>query len=343
MAALGFVTVEIPKHPELKHKLCGLLGRPDGNQTNDFLDCNGVQQTPQPGIGLFNWAFGDSCIVPGNGAWDAKCFRDDADKKFEEHKKNIDPEVEKKVRELCKNNIGNPALVDCIKKAGRTPIDVEACVFDVLFMKSESERKAYIKNLMKGACEKEIEFKDTDSCCTRNLVPIYRLYSPEYVTNYYTPSVYHASYHSTVNPIRFYMEGSPGQVSWTPTDNCGCAGAPYTKIKVMYGPPGGGDRKTGKHLYLRENEVAAYEKLGYQKDLLADFYCAATAGQCGATIPWRRVPWNHGGQSLSHFLTANPKESPGSGEILCYIWPHPPQPKEWTRNNIYGRKDGDDF
>jgi len=328
--------VEIPKHPELKQKLCGLLGRPDGNQTNDFLDCNGVQQTPQPGIGLFNWAFGDSCIVPGNGAWDMKCFRDDAEKKHEEHKKNIDPEVEKKVRELCKANLENQAYIDCSKKLGRTPISVEACVFDVLFMKTESERKAYIKNLMKGHCEKEIEFKDTDTCA-QNLVPLYRIYSPEYITHCYTGSVYFTAYHTTQNPIRFYMEGSPGQVAST-AETCG-SGAPYTRINVMYGGPGG-DRKTGKHLHVRDSELAPFEKEGYGKHPEVEFFCAATPGQCGATIPLRRYIMNAGGKS--HVLTTNLKEAPGTFvDVLCYIWPHPPQAKEWTKMNLHGIKDGD--
>lgn len=335
MAALGFLTVEIPKHPELKQKLCGLLGRPDGNQTNDFLDCNGVQQTPQPGIGLFNWAFGDSCIVPGNGAWDMKCFRDDAEKKHEEHKKNIDPEVEKKVRELCKANLENQAYIDCSKKLGRTPISVEACVFDVLFMKTESERKAYIKNLMKGHCEKEIEFKDTNSCCARNLVALYRLYHPDSPTHFYTASTFDATYWSNQKP--FAWEGSPGLVASSASDNCGC-GAPYIRINVMSGlrPDG----KYGKHVYVRDNEVAAWEKEGYNRAPTVDMYCASTAGQCGATLPLRRYLLNSNGKW--QVLTTNPKETPGTFvDILCYIWPHPPQPKDWTKMFLYGIKDGD--
>jgi len=77
--AAAFINVEIPKHPELKQKLCGLLGRPDGNQPNDFLDCKGIQQTPQVGVGPFNWAFGDSCLVPDSGTFDMKCFRADVE------------------------------------------------------------------------------------------------------------------------------------------------------------------------------------------------------------------------------------------------------------------------
>jgi len=329
--------VETPKHPELKQKMCGLLGRPDGNQTNDFLDCNGVQQTPQAGYGPVNWAFGDSCIVPDNGVWDMKCFRDDADKKFEEHKKNIDPEVEKKIRELCKGNLENPDLVDCAKKAGRTPLQVEACVFDVLFMKSESERKQYIKHLMKAACEKEIEFKDANSCCAKNLVPLYRLYHPDSPTLFYTISTYAASYWSYIKP--FSWEGSPGLVALSASDNCGCGGGSFTRINDMNGVST--DRKFGKSCYARDNEMPAYEKEGYKKNTAnPDIYCAPTAGQCGATVPLRRYQLDANGKF--HVLTTNPKETRGTFvDILCYIWPPPPQTKDSTKMNLLGVKDGD--
>jgi len=174
-----------------------------------------------------------------------------------------------------------------------------------------------------------------DGCCRRNLVPLYRLYAPQYVTHWYTPSIYHASYHSTLNPIRFYMEGSPGRVASSATDNCGCAGPAYIKINVMYVPPGGAF-KTGKHIYAKDDEVAAYAKQGYQNNLLPNFYCATTAGQCGATIPLRRIP-NGQGQILSH----QPKEVAGQGSTLCYIWPHPSEPATWTKMNIYGTNGGE--
>jgi len=338
--AAAYINVQIPKHPELKQKLCGLLGRPDGNQANDFLDCKGVQQTPQVGVGPFNWAFGDSCIVPDAGVFDMKCFRADVDKQWEEHKKNIDPAVENKWREVCKANLENPELVKCAKKAGRTLISVEACVFDVLFLKSDSERKQFIKNLMRGPChEKEIEFKEPATNCVTNLVPLYRLYAPDYDTNYYTPSIYHASYHSTLNPIRFFLEGSPGQVA---SSAASCDGTAYTEVYVMYGPPGGNPpRQFGKHLYLRADELAANEKEGYQKGLLANFFCAAKAGQCGATIPLRRYVIPNGGRR--QVLTINPRENPQltPSDTLCYIWPHPPQPAEWTKLPIYNFKGAD--
>lgn len=92
------------------------------------------------------------------------------EKQWEEHKKNIDPAVENKWRKVCKDNLENPVLVECAKKAGRNLITVEACVFDVLFLKSDNERREFIKKLMKGPChEKDIPFNDNTPCDTQNL------------------------------------------------------------------------------------------------------------------------------------------------------------------------------
>jgi len=188
---------------------------------------------------------------------------------------------------------------------------------------------------MKGHCEKEIEFKDTASCCAKNLVPLYRLYHPDSPTHFYTASTYDASYWSNQKP--FSWEGSPGMVATSASDNCGC-GAPYTRVNMMFGL--GTDRKYGKHIYVRDNEVPAYEKEGYQKAANQDVYCASTAGQCGATLPLRRYTLISNGKS--QVLTTNPKETPGTFvDILCYIWPPPPQSKDWTKMNLFGIKGGD--
>lgn len=151
------------------------------------------------------------------------------------------------------------------------------------------------------------------------------------------------------------MESSPGMVAGSASDHCG-SGAPFLKVTSGYGPPGG-DCKTGKNVRSKPNEMAAFEKEGYVMFPIDDFYCATTAGQCGATLPLRRYGLNRkildtsfyvlfryllnsGGKS--HLLTTNPKEAPGTFvDILCYIWPHPPQPAEWTKMNLHGIKGGD--
>jgi hypothetical protein len=337
------LSVDIPRHPELKQKACGLLGRPNDVQKDDFVDSNGKEQTPQPGYGPFNWAFGDSWIVPGSGAWNSKCFRDDADKQIEEHNNNIDPAQKKRAEEICKENLENPALVDCAKKLGRSLPDVEACVFDVMFMKSESERKEMVKAMLKTfatACDKEIPFKDSEPCCPTNLGPLYRLYSKYYTTHYYTPSIYHASVHSALDVAgRYFMESSPGRVA-NSAKVCECQ---LTRVISMLRPPVTG--LAYAHFYTTDPaEAAVFSKKtpAFKEYNDHDWYCAKTP-QCGATVPLRRYALTNG----AFIYSTNPKEGAkivAGGHkdegILCYIWPHS-QPAVWSKMQLYGIEGGD--
>lgn len=56
------ISVDIPRHPELKDNLHGLLGRWNDNPADDSIDANGKKQTLD---NKFSWAFGDSWIVRG--------------------------------------------------------------------------------------------------------------------------------------------------------------------------------------------------------------------------------------------------------------------------------------
>lgn len=56
------ISVDIPRHPELKNNTHGLLGRWNDNPDDDSIDASGKKQTLDE---KFSWEFGDSWIVRG--------------------------------------------------------------------------------------------------------------------------------------------------------------------------------------------------------------------------------------------------------------------------------------
>jgi hypothetical protein len=334
------VVVDVPRHPELKAKACGILGTPNGNKADDCQLSTGKNCTHEPGFdpqGVKNRPFGDSWIVPGNGVWSADCFPPEEQKKIDDFINNIPPETKKRIEQLCKDNAGNPAVVNCAKKLGQSPRPVEECIFDAQFLKTEKEQKEFIKTIVQAAavsCDIDIPFIEgppAKGCCMKNLTPLFRQYSNA-DDHFYTVNLPEAVAASTTNPRKYVFEGSPGFVAVTP-DDCSC-GANPTALKPVYRLFKGTANRDDHFYTMCPIETARFEKeKGYTREGIA-FYCVEkTEGLCGATLPLWRVHRTQAATNggFDHFYTTNEAEAKAQiaqgavdEDMLCYIWPSPP-------------------
>lgn len=335
---IHFLSIDIPKHPELQQKACGLLGTPNGNKADDCRLSTGETCTHQIGFdpkGQFNLKFGNSWIVPGAGAWEAFCFPPEDVEKHENIFNNIPPEDLKRIEQLCKDNIGNPAVNDCAKQLGIPPPDFEECVFDARFLQTAEEQREFIKTMLEGwavVCKKQIPFVDNGNqgaCCTKNmgmknLSPVYRLVSTILDNHHYTVGVPEVISATTTHPGKYAIEGVQGFVATTP-DDCKCAAG--TVLKPVYRLFKQISATKADHFFTTcPIEAGKAIEKGYGKEGIA-FYCVEkTAGLCGATLPLFRVLRGH-----DHFYTTNEAEYQNAikagatdEDMLCFIWPTPP-------------------
>jgi len=336
--AWAYHSIDIPKHPELEKKACGLLGSPNGNPGDDCKLSTGEKCTHQPGFdpqGVFNVPLGNSWTVPGFGAWAADCFPEEEQKEHDKLINNIPPETKKRVEQLCKDNIGNPEVQDCAKKLGRLPPTVEECAFDAQLLPTEEAQKEFIKTALQTwavGCKKDIPFVDTGKgeCCKKNvgmknLAPVYRLYSPILDNHHYTMAVPEVISATVTHPGKYVLENAVGFAAATPEDcNCGAG----TILKPVYRHFKQISATKADHFFTTcpIESANAVAKLGYVKEGIA-FYCVEkTEGACGATVPLFRVLRGH-----DHFYTSDEPEykrviAGGSNDedMLCFIWPNPP-------------------
>jgi len=314
----GAFTLNLPKHPEIAAKACGLLGRPNGNKADDFIDANRIQQPPVvtdwaagTGIGPFNWDFGNSWIVSENDRYAAECLKADMEKKFQEHKEKIKNKEEDKARitQLCKATLQSAEALECANKLNRPPPNIDECVFDALFLDTEAKQKEWIRGIAAGLaahCGKHVPFFDVP--CNKNLVVLYRLYRAvsaiRPADTSYTPSLAGA-----LRETAYKITGSPGLVATSASD---CLNDP-AGFKAIW------DGKNTDDTFFSDSDAEIQQK-GYS---VGDrrFFCAKNPGECGATLPLYRFL-----TGTDYYLTTNVADGAnstnGEKKILCYIWPN---------------------
>jgi hypothetical protein len=138
------LSIDTPRHPELKDHIHGLLGRWNDKPDDDSVDANGVKQPLDEG---FSWAFGDSWIVPGGRTKTPDCVRDDAVKNKDDHINKVDPKIKENAEKWCKEALENPELTACAKKLHRAVPLHKNCVIDLIFLDSDAARKKYLKEI----------------------------------------------------------------------------------------------------------------------------------------------------------------------------------------------------
>jgi len=139
------VSIDFPRHPELKDNSNGLLGRWNGNPDDDAIDANGQKQ---PLDDKFSWPFGDSWIIPGGRTKTAECVREEAKQVADKVVTETDPKLKENVEKQCKQALDSPELKACAKIAGRVVPLIKNCVTDLIFLDNDAERKAYIEDLI---------------------------------------------------------------------------------------------------------------------------------------------------------------------------------------------------
>jgi hypothetical protein len=140
------LSIDTPRHPELKNHLHGLLGRWNDNPDDDSVDATGKKQPLDDG---FSWAFGDSWIVPNTGRTPtAECTRDEAQKDHDAHVEKVDPKIKEAAEKTCKEALGRPEFTDCARKLNRAVPMIKNCVVDLIFLHTDEARQKYIKQVI---------------------------------------------------------------------------------------------------------------------------------------------------------------------------------------------------
>jgi len=139
------ISIDFPRHPELKDNSHGLLGRWNGNADDDAIGSAG---TKHPLDDKFSWAFGDSWIVLDGRTKTPDCVRNEAVEKNEQKFKDIDPALKAKAERLCKQALESPELKNCAQKIGRVVPLAKNCVTDLIYSSNDAEREEYIADLV---------------------------------------------------------------------------------------------------------------------------------------------------------------------------------------------------
>jgi len=144
VAIYSDISVDIPRHPELRGNTGGILGRWDDNPANDNIDSHGK---PQPLDINFSAAFGNSWLVPGGGTPNA-CELDLAKRKHDEHVKKFDEANRKKLVKLCTDNLERANVKDCLKHLDRPSVIIGNCVVDLEHVPDEPSQQQFLKAMM---------------------------------------------------------------------------------------------------------------------------------------------------------------------------------------------------
>jgi len=170
--------------------------------------------------------------------------------------------------------------------------------------------------LQLGGTNESAPQTSNSSCCLRNLVPLYRLYSPSSRDYFYTTSAEEAL--KSTN-YRYVYEGISGLVA-NKSDDCLCNPAGFAPVYRLFKAGCNSD-----YLYTANDQEAANASTnGYVNEGVA-YYCPATNGQCGATKPFLRYIKN-----ANHYYTTDAGEGASNGQqegVLCYLWP-----TTWSEN-----------
>jgi hypothetical protein len=138
------VSVDIPRHPELKGKTGGILGRWNDDPKDDNLDSQGKPQTVDA---WFSHALGNSWIIASAGG-PSQAEIEKQEKQHKEHINKIPAEVKVKITQLCRANLDTAQMRHCAKGIGRVAAAIDDCVVDLMHVKGEKEQKAFLKALV---------------------------------------------------------------------------------------------------------------------------------------------------------------------------------------------------
>jgi hypothetical protein len=145
--AFSGLAIDVPKHPELKGKLGGILGGWDGNARNDGTGPDGKKH---PLDIKFSWKFGDSWIVPGGRTPTAECVQKEAEKQMSDIDGNADKTVRAEAEKACKEVLSRPQLKQCVDETGRKLPLLSNCVMDLLFLETAEDRKEFLQDLIES-------------------------------------------------------------------------------------------------------------------------------------------------------------------------------------------------
>jgi hypothetical protein len=331
------ISVDIPRHPELKGNTCGILGLWNDDPKDDNIDSKGQ---PQPLDDGFSAAFGDSWLVPGSGL-PSICEMDLARLAHEKHVKEFSKEHRERLRKMCQENLEQAELHSCLKDLGRPTHTIDDCVLDLSHIKDEDDQTAFLKAMVAkfihDCPERKISFKrpSTKSCCNTadNLMPLFRFYQTNTQNHFYTcrPDEVVPVAHQERGTYRFEMIAARVAIS---PDDCKCNAAGFVPMYYLYagGGQGGLPADREDHMWTQsEEEAKAFAAKGYGRYGFA-FYCAKEQGHCGATEPFYRVLLN-----FDHFYTTSKAEADNCTNnnknckpegIACYVWPALPPAKQ---------------
>jgi len=135
----------VPQHPELQKGAFGLLGTPNGNPSDDFIDAKGTKHTPDS---VWSWGWGNSwTVVQSEITPPAEQEKAKKEVKAHQEKTKQNPGKQKRIKKTCKL-LEDPLVVNCAKKLGRPPPSAEDCELDASFSKDEAGENSLICGLL---------------------------------------------------------------------------------------------------------------------------------------------------------------------------------------------------
>jgi len=157
--AYSDISINIPRHPELKGNTGGVLGRWNDDPKDDNLDANGK---PQPLVAEDSTAYGNSWLIPGEKL-PTQAELDAAKAQHEAHVKSFDKEHWDHLKKICEDNLHHPEMKHCLKQLGRPAPLIDNCAMDLSHIIEEKDQQAFLKAMVekfKARCpHHKMEFK----------------------------------------------------------------------------------------------------------------------------------------------------------------------------------------
>jgi len=141
--AYSDVSVNIPRHPELKGNTFGLLSSWNDNPADDNQDAEGKAQDLGGTYGNAV-AYGNSFLVPGQKV-PTQAELDEDKKNHEEHIRTFNKEHWEHLKKMCEANMAHGEMKHCMKQLGRPAHLVEDCAFDLSHIIEEADQHAFLK------------------------------------------------------------------------------------------------------------------------------------------------------------------------------------------------------
>jgi len=138
--AYSDVSINIPRHPELKGNTGGVLGRWNDNPADDNLDASGNSQALNAADST---AFGNSWLVVGEKL-PTQAELDANKAQYDEHINTFNKEHWAHLTKMCQDNINTAEMKHCMKQLGRPAHLVDDCALDLSHIIEEADQHAYL-------------------------------------------------------------------------------------------------------------------------------------------------------------------------------------------------------